>query len=76
MVVPDALGDARFADSPAVLAEPRIRFYAGCPLSSADGHRVGTLCVMDRRPREIDEKGSRVLRDLAAIVQGELARRS
>jgi phosphoribosyl 1,2-cyclic phosphodiesterase/DNA-binding response OmpR family regulator len=74
VVVPDALGDRRFADNPAVVGEPRVRFYAGCPLS-ADGHRVGALCVMDRRPREIDEKGRRVLRELAAIAEGELGGR-
>ncbi|NIV76045.1 MAG: GAF domain-containing protein, partial [Gammaproteobacteria bacterium] len=53
--VPDALQDARFADNPLVTRDPRIRFYAGIPLTLADGSRAGTLCLLDHRPRCLDE---------------------
>ncbi len=71
MVVPDALLDPRFADNPLVTGEPFIRFYAGHPLV-ANGHRVGTLCALDRRPRAIAAADLGVLRDLAAWVENEL----
>jgi phosphoribosyl 1,2-cyclic phosphodiesterase/CheY-like chemotaxis protein len=70
--VPDALQDARFADSPYVAGEPRVRFYAGAPLAAADGSLVGALCVVDRRPRRLDEQQLTLLRDLADLVQAEL----
>ncbi len=53
LIVPDATQDARFADSELVLREPRIRFYAGFPLTSSEGHGIGALCAIDRRPREL-----------------------
>ena len=70
--VPDALQDARFADSPFVAGEPRVRFYAGAPLAAADGSLLGALCVVDRRPRQLDEQQLALLRDLADLVEAEL----
>jgi diguanylate cyclase (GGDEF)-like protein len=72
MVVPNTLLDPRFADNPLVLGEPFIRFYAGHPLKALDGSQVGTLCVIDRRPREIGPADLEALRDLAALVDNEI----
>ena len=63
--VPDASLDARFADNPLVLSQPDIRFYAGAPIVMADGSRIGTLCVIDRKPRELDDTKREILKDLA-----------
>jgi CheY-like chemotaxis protein len=73
MQVPDALGDERFADNPLVTGPPRMRFYAGAPLAAADGSLVGTLCVIDRRSRQLDQQQLGLLRDLADLVEVELA---
>jgi phosphoribosyl 1,2-cyclic phosphodiesterase/DNA-binding response OmpR family regulator len=71
-VVPDALLDPRFADNPTVTDGPRIRFYAGFPLVMPGGQCVGTLCVVDTRPRQLDEAGLRLLKDLGNLVRQEL----
>jgi diguanylate cyclase (GGDEF)-like protein len=68
MVVEDARLDARFADNPLVTGEPGIRFYAGAPICGESGHVLGTLCVIDKQPRTLDEAGRRHLADLAAGV--------
>ncbi len=73
MIVPDTLVDPRFADNPLVTGEPRIRFYAGCPLSLSDGSCMGTLCLIDIRPRQLDEARVSALKDLGGLVQRELS---
>ena len=70
--VPDALNDRRFAENPAVAGDPRIRFYAGVPLALSDGSPVGTLCVIDFRPRLLSESQIADLRHLADLVVAEL----
>lgn len=70
-VIPDTIADARFRDNPFV-TELGIRFYAGAPLKSRDGHALGTLCIMDRKPRDFSPDERELLRDLAAVVESEL----
>jgi phosphoribosyl 1,2-cyclic phosphodiesterase len=71
-VITDALDDDRFADNPAVARGPRLRFYAGVPLTLSDGHRVGTLCIMDHRPRVLEDLQVQRLRALGRMVEAEL----
>ena len=73
--VPDATTDERFSANPLVLGSPDIRFYAGAPLSLPDGERVGTLCVIDRQPRELSPAQSSMLEALAGIASQALAMR-
>jgi len=73
-VVENAAQDPRFSDNPVVTGDPNVRFYAGHPLHSQDGSRVGTLCVIDRTPRKLTLEQMEVLRDLAALVETELQR--
>ncbi|WP_292453167.1 GAF domain-containing protein [Methylibium sp.] len=66
-VVEDATQDARFADNPLVTGAPDIRFYAGAPLT-VGGHKLGTLCVIDRVARQIGEAERAVLQELALVT--------
>jgi PAS domain S-box-containing protein len=68
--VPDAREDRRFAANPLVTGEPHVRFYAGVPLRMSGGERIGTLCVIDHLPRQLDANQREMLADLgAAVVQ-------
>jgi diguanylate cyclase (GGDEF)-like protein len=71
-VIPNAIEDQRFADNPLVLDDPKIRFYAGCPLS-LNGHKLGTLCIIDKIPRSLDKEDIEILKDLTSMVERELA---
>lgn len=73
LVVPDTFQDDRFSDNPLVTQVPRIRFYAGCPIF-VEGNCVGTVCVLDNRPRQFDAEAVNLLRDLAALAEVELCR--
>jgi len=72
MVVPDASLDARFVDNPLVTGAPFVRFYAGAPLQTSEGFKLGTLCLLDTRPRELTPNERATLSDLAAVVVDEL----
>ncbi len=72
MVVRDTLLDPRFADNPLVTGEPRIRFYAGYPLTLPDGSSPGTLCLIDTRPRDLDETKLELLRELGRLVERQM----
>ena len=73
--VPDALQDARFAGNPLVQAGPDIRFYAGAPITLANGARVGTLCVIDREPRQLSPMQREILMQLGVAAAQALESR-
>ncbi|HEY0268509.1 MAG TPA: PAS domain S-box protein, partial [Methyloradius sp.] len=75
MIIEDALLDDRFLDNPSVIDAPHVRFYAGFPLSSIEGHNIGTLCVVDSKPRYLSESEQVQLSRLAKLAQIALQRR-
>lgn len=72
MHVEDALQDERFFDNPLVAGDPRIRFYAGCPLRVGN-QKMGTFCLIDQKPRKLTEDERDMLRDLAEMAEQNLA---
>lgn len=72
LIIPDATRDERFKNNPFVTSDPKIRFYAGAPLVTPDGHALGTLCVMDKVPRTLRSEQQQALRALARHVMTQL----
>ncbi|OUD15497.1 GAF domain-containing sensor histidine kinase [Thioflexithrix psekupsensis] len=71
-IVPDAHKDPRFANSPLVMEQPFIRFYAGAPLVTAEGYALGTLCVVDSIPRDLTPQQTEALQALSRQVMAQL----
>lgn len=71
-IVPDAQGDERFRDNPLVVSQPKVRFYAGAPLVTPDGHALGTLCVVDRVPRKLSPRQQEALHSLKRQAEAQL----
>jgi hypothetical protein len=74
--VQNARLDPRFRDNPLVAGPPRIRFYAGAPLKAPNGHKLGTLCIIDRVPHQLSDDEKATLQDLANMVVDEILRRA
>ena len=74
--VPDAAEDPRFAQNPLVTGNPNIRFYAGAPLATSDGHLLGTMCVLDRKPRTLTAEQKTALEILGRQVVANMELRS
>jgi PAS domain S-box-containing protein len=72
LVVPDVLADERFRSNPLIAGDPKIRFYAGAPLVTHDGHALGTICVLDRVPRDLGQPEREALKALARLAVAEL----
>jgi len=76
MVAENLATDPRFSENPAVLGELGFRFYAGCPVSDPDGFTLGSLCVIDTRPRTLDDTQKQTLANLAALASDEIKLRA
>lgn len=72
LIVPNTLEDQRFATHPLVTSDPNIRFYAGAPLVTSDGFALGTLCTLDRKPRELSPENIAALQALSHQVISQL----
>lgn len=72
-VVEDTLTDDRFVDNPLVVGAPHVRFYAGEPVVSEEGIKLGTFCIMDKKPRRLSTEDLTMLKDLASLTQDELS---
>lgn len=75
LVVPDARSDVRFLDNPLVCGPSKVRFYAGAPIRTHDGFVLGTVCVLDRQPKEVTDSDIALLQGLARQVQAHLTLR-
>lgn len=71
-IIPNAIEDERFFDNPLVTAAPNIRFYAGYTLKLREGLNIGTLCLIDEKPRVMDEDDQQLLKDLGAMIEQEI----
>ena len=71
-IIPDASKDERFFDNPLVTEAPKIRFYAGYPLKLRQGIKIGTLCLIDPKPKYLDEEDQQLLKDLGAMIEQEI----
>lgn len=72
--VPNATRDSRFQDNPLVVGDPNIRFYAGAPLAAPNGHKLGTLCIIDKVPRRLSDEEKTMLKHLADMVVKEMVK--
>ncbi|SFB91798.1 diguanylate cyclase with GAF sensor [Marinospirillum celere] len=71
-IIPNAIDDVRFSDNPLVTDEPNIRFYAGYPLKLRQGINLGTLCLIDSKPKHLNEEDKQLLNDLGAMIEQEI----
>lgn len=71
-IIPDSFKDERFSDNPLVTGGPQVRFYAGAPLNSRSGHNIGTLCVIDNKPRNLTSSQVEALESLARQVINQM----
>ena len=71
-IIPNAVEDERFHDNPLVTDAPHIRFYAGYTLKIRTGLNIGTLCLIDQKPREMDSEDQQLLEDLGAMIEQEI----
>ncbi len=72
LIIEDAKKDERFHDNPHVINEPKVRFYAGYPLKATNGEKIGTLCIIDTKPRSFGHEDLETLEDLGSMVEREL----
>tara|TARA_R110001592_G_scaffold97408_9_gene279113 strand:+ start:367 stop:1329 length:963 start_codon:yes stop_codon:yes gene_type:complete len=71
-IIPNAIEDVRFSDNPLVTGAPNIRFYAGYPLKLRQGINLGTLCLIDSKPKHLNEEDKQLLNDLGAMIEQEI----